>query len=323
MINFAVIGRNFIVDWFLAAASEFSELRFLGVYSRTPEAALEFANKNNAEKIYNTIDEMCNDPELDMVYIASPNICHEEQALKLLSAQKHVFCEKPSTLSYKSLKKMLAAAEENNCVFMEGLVPLHMPAFEKIKSLLTEIGAVRHISFSFCQYSSRYDKFKQGIKLNTFDPTLGNGAFMDLGIYCIEFMIALFGYPEKISGAAHFLPQSIDAVGNLSILYTDKTADITFSKISNTSLPSQIQGENGCILIDSMSRPKKITLVKKDGEKIEFDTTTKRHEMSYELETFIKQLKGEKISVYNKISLLAMKFCDEARDILGIDFKIH
>lgn len=321
MINFAVIGRNFITDWFLEAAAEFPELVFRGVYSRTPETAAEYAALKGAEKTYSSIDEMCCDNALDMVYIASPNICHEEQAVKILNAKKHVLCEKPATISYASLSHILDAASNNNKVFMEAMVPLHMPAFAEIKKILPSLGQIRHIDFSFCQYSSRYDKFKNGIITNTFDPTLGNGSFMDLGIYCVHFLLALFGFPEKIHAVSSFIPGSIDSSGVVAASYKDKTASLTFSKVCSSTNFSQISGENGCLLIDKISRPKKLTLTLKNGETKITNCSEKRHEMAYEIENFISQINGEKNSFFNDISRLAMKFCDTARADMEIDFQ--
>ena len=121
MINFGVIGRNFITDWILEAAKEFKELNFYGVCSRTIQNAEEYAKAHGAYKAYSSIAEMCNDKNLDMVYIATPNIFHEEQSIALLNSKKHVLCEKPVTLSYKSLSRILNAAEKNNCFFMEAI----------------------------------------------------------------------------------------------------------------------------------------------------------------------------------------------------------
>lgn len=323
MIKFAVIGRNFIVDRFLEAAKEFPELVFYGVYSRSSKTASEYAKEHGAGKIYTSLDEMCRDEQLDMVYIASPNLFHEEQSITLLNAKKHVLCEKPATLSYESLIRILDTAKKNGRVFMEAMVPLHLPALAKIKELLPRLGDIRQITLTFCQYSSRYDQFKQHIMSNTFDPTLGNGAFMDLGIYCVHMLLALFGYPEKISGAVQFLPDSIDGSGTVTAAYPDKTAALIFSKISESATLSQIQGEKGCLLIDKVSRTKKLTLVMNHEEPVVYDLSGNRHEMSYELENFIAQIGGHPMPFFNEISKLGMKFCDEARPALGINFKPH
>lgn len=319
MLKYAVIGRNFIVDWFLDAAKEFPELKLRGVYSRSKAAALEYAKNKGAEKIYSSIDEICGDNEVDFVYIASPNICHEEQALRLLEGGKHVLCEKPATLSAEGLDKLLKAAGER--VFMEGMVPIHMPAYKKICELITRLGEVRSIDFNFCSYSSRYDRFKSGIMTNTFDPTLGNGAFMDLGIYCVEMLISLFGMPEEITGSSVFLPHSIDAVDSVICRYSDKIAKINVSKISDGAVPSEIQGENGCLLIDKISRPNLLTLRLKGQAPEVCDMSSEHHDMSFEIKNFISQINGEKTEYYNEITYSSMKFCDIARPKLGITFK--
>lgn len=318
MYNFAVIGRNFITDWFLQAASEVDEVSFYGVYSRSVDDAKEYALKNGAKKAFSSIDDMCRDENIDFVYIASPNICHAPQTAELLSAGKHVLCEKPAAISAAEFDKALASSK-GNAVFAEGMVPLHMPGFQKIKELIPSLGTIRHIDFNFCQYSSRYDRFKKGIMTNTFDPTLGNGALTDLGIYCIETLVALFGMPSDMVGTAIF--SGIDTADSLICAYPDKIAKINVSKISDGALPSQIQGENGCILIDKISRPKVITLRPKGGEPVVFDTTSEKHDMTFELENFVASMKKGQNDYYNEITRLSMHFCDIAREKLGIDFK--
>ncbi len=316
MYNYAVIGRNFIVDWFLEAAAEIPEISLTGVYSRSKAAAEEYALKNGARKTYTSIEEICRDNEIDFVYIASPNICHKPQAINLLSGGKHVLCEKPAAISYNEFKEIIAAS--GNSVFMEGMVPLHMPGYKKICELLPLLGEIRNIDFNFCQYSSRYDRYKNGIMTNTFDKSLGNGALMDLGIYCVEMLIALFGMPTEICGSAIF--SGIDTVDSIVCKYPEKIAKINVSKISDSVLPSQIQGENGCLLIDKLSRPKVITLCPKGGEKQVYDTSENKHDMSYEIKSFVSMMNGEKNPYFNNITSQAMKFCDEARKKLGIIF---
>lgn len=313
MYNFAVIGTNFIVDWFLEASKDVDSVNFYGVYSRTLDRATEYAQKYGVTKTYTSIDELANDENVDFIYIASPNTFHEEQAYKLIKAKKHIFCEKPATLTLSGLDRLLDLANENNCIFKEGMVPLYMPAFKRVVSLLPQIGAVRNINFEFCQYSSRYDRFKNGIMTNAFNPTFGGGALMDLGIYCVEFLIALFGVPKDIGGNAVFLPDSIDAVTSLVCSYDDKTAVITASKVSDGVNQSQIQGENGSILIDKLSRPKKITLCIKGKDPVIFDMTPKKHEMSYEIEAFVNELQGNKNGLYNDITRKSIELCEKAR----------
>ena len=86
---------------------------------------------------------------------------------------------------------------------MEAMKNVHSPGFHAMMDNLYKIGTVRRATIQYCQYSSRYDKFKKGIIENAFNPKLSNGALMDIGSYCIHFLASLFGKPEKILGRQH------------------------------------------------------------------------------------------------------------------------
>lgn len=320
MLNFAVIGRNFVVDSFLEAASSHEKVHLLGVYSRKEDTALEFAKKHGAERTYTSIDALCADDDIDFVYIASPNICHEEQTTAILNSGKHVLVEKPASPTLDGFERMAKAAKKNGCVLMEAMMPVHLPSFYKIKELLPRIGKVRRAEFSFCQYSSRYDKFKNGIVENAFDPTLCNGALMDIGIYCTEMLSALFGKPESVDGNCLFLKGSIDATGSIIAKYPEMIAVLNYSKITDSALFSQIQGEDGCILFDKASRPSKVLLKKRDGTEEIFDFNSEKHDMYYELDDFISAVEGSDISKFEEYTRNTLFITDEARRIMNIDF---
>jgi len=94
MTRFATIGSNFVTDSFLEAAQGVEGFQLEGVYSRTRARAEEFAAKWDAPRTYTSLDALCADPVIEAVYVASPNACHEAQAIALLKAGKHVLCEK-------------------------------------------------------------------------------------------------------------------------------------------------------------------------------------------------------------------------------------
>ena len=323
MLNFARIGRNFVVDSFLEACSLHKGVRLLGVYSRNEDTALEYAKKKGAERTYTTISALCEDNDIDFVYIASPNICHEEQTIALLKAGKHVLVEKPASPSCEGYNKMADIAKQCNRVLMEAMMPVHLPSFKKLKELLPSVGKVRRAEFSFCQYSSRYDKFKNGIVENAFDPTLCNGALMDIGIYCVEMLAALFGKPDSVDGNCLFLNGSIDATGTVIAQYPEMLAVLNYSKITDGLLPCQIQGENGCILFDKASRPSKITLkLRKEEEKI-FDFSDSMPDMYYELDDFVGMINSSDksaVSIFEEYTRTALGITDIARNKMNIDF---
>ena len=320
MINIAVIGRNFVVDEMLSAMKMFDEIKLYAQYSRAYETGRDFADKHGMEKVYTDLDELAADESIDAVYIASPNYCHEEQTLKMLSAGKHVLCEKPVNATLEGARKMVETAQKNGKIFMEAMMNAHVPGTEKIRELLSEIGAVRHVCLSFCQYSSRYDKFKCGIVENAFDPTLHNGSFMDLGVYPVHLLLNLFGMPDRFNASALFLPESIDGQGSMICEYGAMQAILTWSKITQGQLVSEIRGEEGSILIDKVSKPTVITLVKRNGERKEYETLAGKPVMYYEVKDFISQIKGAKMPRFNELSLMEAELMEKSREQMGIDF---
>ena len=320
MLNFITVGRNFIVDRFMTAAAEIPEISFYGAYSRNYDTGKEFAEKYGADRVYTSISELCEDDNIDFVYIANPNKFHKEFAVALLKAGKHVLCEKPAATNAEDFEEMLAAASNTDSVLMEAMVPVHSPSMKKIREMLGKIGKVRRATLSFCQYSSRYDKFKNGIVENAFKKELGGGSLMDIGIYPLAFMHCLFGAPFDFVGFADFLKDSIDGQGTVLAKYDGMICELLYSKITDSRLPSEIQGENGNIIIDKMSRPKKVTLILRNGETEEYSLDPEKEDIYYETVDFVRQINGEKMPEFNRMTLDVLKSADIIRNMLGIDF---
>lgn len=323
MVRFATIGSNFIVDWMLEAAAHCPGFVYEAVYSRTEERAKEFAGKYGVKKTYTSLDAMAADPEIDAVYVASPNLCHKDQAIAMMNAGKHVLCEKPMAWNEADFAEIKACAEKNGVVLMEAMRPAHSPALDLIRTLMDRIGTVRRVTLSFCQYSSRYDKFRAGIVENAFDPTLANGALMDIGIYCVHLMELLFGMPKSLTGASTFLYTGVDGQGSLLACYEDMLCEVEYAKITQQKNPSQIQGEDGVLLLDGISVTKSVTLIPRKGEPEVYPVEyPEGGDMVCELKDFLRQVEeGKPDPSYLAHSANAIHLMDEARRIMGVDFK--
>lgn len=175
MIRFAVVGTNWITEELIHAGRESEDFRLTGVYSRTAERARQFADKFDIPHIYTDLETMAQSGEFDAVYIASPNSFHAEQAIALMKGGKHVLCEKPIASNTRELRAMIEAAKENKVLLMEALKSTLLPNFKAIRDNLHKIGPVRRYFGSYCQYSSRYDAYKQGTVLNAFNPVFPTG----------------------------------------------------------------------------------------------------------------------------------------------------
>ena len=271
-IRVATIGSSRIAESFLKGASHDPRFCHAAVYSRTLERGRQFASAHGVEKVYTSLEELASAPDIDAVYIASPNNLHAPQAILMMDAGKSVLVEKPAATSPEELEMMIAAAKRNGVSFMEAMRPTTLPNFEAVKEALPRIGKIRRYTASYCQYSSRMEDFKNGIVASSMDANMRGGALLDLGVYCIAPMVHLFGAPwegeftrEKLNACvqkqetivypggddAHL--RGVDGQGSMLIKYPDFEAVLSYSKISDSQIPAEIQGENGSIIIDRIS----------------------------------------------------------------------
>ncbi|MGD6994700.1 Gfo/Idh/MocA family protein [Sutcliffiella horikoshii] len=321
MIRFGVIGTNWITESFINAALESEDFRLTAVYSRKEETAKNFGEKFSVTTTYTDLNEFSRSNEFDAVYIASPNSLHAKQAIACMNQGKHVLCEKPIATNTRELSEMIAAAKRNNVVLMEAMKSTLLPNFLAVKENLHKIGKIRRYVASYCQYSSRYDKYKEGTVLNAFKPEFSNGALMDIGIYTIYPMVALFGKPKALFAMAHMLESGVDGQGSILFQYDGMDASVAYSKIANSYLPSEIQGEEGTIILDTIHTPEKIRIKYKDGSEEDITVSQKDQSMFYEAEEFIRLIKfGEKESSINSLntSLQTMELIEEARKQIGL-----
>ncbi|WP_130890598.1 Gfo/Idh/MocA family oxidoreductase [Fusobacterium ulcerans] len=295
MVRFGIIGTSSISDKFVEALKTIKKCEVTAVYSRSVEKGDYFATKHDIKTIYLSLEEMAESQKVDAVYIASPNGLHPSQAIKMMKSGKHVICEKAIAPTVKELDEMIKTAKENNVVLMEAMRPTLNPNFNIIKESLEKIGPVRGISASYCQYSSRYDNLKKGELTNIFDPKFSGGALYDIGVYPLYFTIGMFGIPEEYMGKNYLVSSGADGYGSIILKYSDKIASITYSKITDSKTPSEIQGEKGSIIIGKLSTVNDIKIVYRDGreEKIEIDIH--KNDMVYEAMEFINLIKKGKL----------------------------
>ena len=193
-IRVGIIGRNFVVDWMLAAMEQVPELRPAAIYSRNEQTGREFAEKYHLDAVFTDLEAFAASDAFDAAYIASPNLCHFEQAMCLLRHGKHVLLEKPGVLTKQQTQTLVETAKANHVVYLEAMRLVFDDALPIIRQALPEIGTLRRVTAEFTQYSSRYDRVRAGeAHINAFDPALCNAAILDMGCYPIHALISMFG----------------------------------------------------------------------------------------------------------------------------------
>ncbi|MEK8131030.1 Gfo/Idh/MocA family oxidoreductase [Paenibacillus filicis] len=323
MIRFGIIGTNWITEAFLKAAALTEGFELTSVYSRSEDKARSFAAQWGAAHSYSDLEAFAASPHLDAVYIASPTSLHAEQAMLCMRHGKHVLCEKPLASNAHEIEAMVATSQAHGVLLMEALKTTLLPNFEAIRENLPRIGKVRRYVANYGQYSSRYDAYKQGTVLNAFDPAFSNGSLMDLGVYGVYPLITLFGPPQKVLATGVLLESGVDGEGSVLMTYPGMEAVVMHAKITNSSLPSEIQGEDGSLVIDKISQPGRVELYLRDGSREDLTRPQDEQTMVYELREFLGILeRGERESSVNSHlrSLQTMQVLDEARRQIGLVF---
>ncbi|MFK3939613.1 Gfo/Idh/MocA family protein [Alkalihalobacillus sp. NPDC078783] len=323
-IKLGVIGTNFITERLLDAISDLDEYEVIAVYSRTEERATEFAQKHGAPYTYTSLGDLAASTHINAVYVASPTSFHADQAVLMLSHGKHVLVEKPAASNYEEWAKMTEAARENEVVLMEAMKTTQLPNFLTAKKQLDALGTIRSGFANFCQYSSRYDAYKDGDVQNAFKPEYSNGSLMDIGVYGIYPIIAMFGRPNEVRAQGHMLESGVDGAGSLLLKYDESQIIINHSKITQSVVPSEIQGENGSIVIKHWSDFHSVVHHNRI-EKTETVISEEQHEnpMYYEAVEFANLVSSqtmESIENSHKNSAITLQVIDEARRQIGLVF---
>lgn len=331
-VRFGVVGTNFITDWVIAGAREDSRFCLTAVYSRTRERGEEFAARHNIPHVFTSLEEMAASDKVDAIYIASPNALHASQSILCMRHGKHVLCEKPMASNAYEAREMVNAAKRYGVALMEAMKSTLSPNFIAVKENLSRIGTPRRYFASFCQYSSRYDKFKEGVILNAFRPELSNGALMDIGVYTLYPLVVLFGAPDTINAQGIVLSSGVDGQGAVNMQYDGMNATVLYSKIANSLLPAEIEGEDGNIIIDRIQTPSDVRFYPRQApasgqeRRIEGESLNKHEEHNeyfYEVKEFIDLIENGYIeSAINshQASITTLEIMDKVRRQLGVHY---
>ena len=300
MIRIATIGTSMITQMFADAVTATPGIELSVAYSRDAERAAEFARTVGAPASESDLDLLLQRGDVDAVYVGTPNAAHAAPVRAALKAGVHVFVEKPAVPTAAEFDQIATEADAAGVVLFEGMRNVYDPGFARIRELLPQLGVIRRASFVYAKRSSRYDLVLAGERVNIFDPALAGGAVLDLGVYSIAAMVALFGEPQSVAAMSVTISSGADGAGAALLAYPGMVADVSYSKISTSHRMSEIEGEDGTLLIDQISCPRKLSLRLRDGsvldETVEMDGVAPGNElenMRFEVARFVEIVGGE------------------------------
>jgi len=248
-IKLGTVGSGFIVRFILDNVMRTDGIELEAVYSRSREKGGELADAYGCGKVYTDMDAFLADENIDLVYIATPNLLHYEQAKKALLAGKHVLLEKPFTTKYAHAKELAEIAKKRNLFLLEAAPTSFLPNYAILKEELPKIGKIKLVLSNYSQYSSRYDAVLRGEKPAIFDPQYAGGCLMDINFYNVLLNVLLFGKPKAAVYHANRYPGLSDTSGVMVMEYDGFVSTNAGAKDTWGVNFFQIEGEEGYIYI--------------------------------------------------------------------------
>ena len=248
-LKWGVLAAGRIAGKFASGLSTIrDEATALAVGSRSLEKAETFAQEHGFERAYGSYEELLADPDVDAVYIATPNALHAEWSMKAAEAGKHILCEKPITVNAPQLERVLEVIRARDVFFMEAFMYRCHPQWKRVLEVIEAgtIGEVRVLRSAFA--------FNMGLKLENIrmQNAMAGGGLMDVGCYCVSFCRLIAGEePCEAKAVAHIGPEGRVDYQMTGVLKFPSGIVAHFTSAVQCSVPScaEIYGSKGSIRI--------------------------------------------------------------------------
>jgi predicted dehydrogenase len=268
--RWGIIGTGKIAKAFAAALRETPGAVLAGVASRTQGSADTFASEQGIGTAYGSYEALAAARDIDLVYIATPHSGHVDHAMLALNAGKGVLCEKPFTMNRPQAEQVVALARANKLFLMEAMWTRFMPALAEVQRIIAsgEIGAVSQVTADF-GFTATFDPAHR-----LFDPALGGGALLDLGIYPLSIAAALLGPVASVTAQAELGPTGVDVNTGFILRHAGGgISSCACSLVARTPVELTVSGERGFIRMHTrFHQARSITVTPVDGEARTIDT---------------------------------------------------
>ncbi|HGC8103529.1 TPA: Gfo/Idh/MocA family protein [Streptococcus agalactiae] len=316
--NWATLGTGVIANE-LAQALEARGQKLYSVANRTYDKGLEFANKYGIQKVYDHIDQVFEDPEVDIIYISTPHNTHISFLRKALANGKHVLCEKSITLNSTELKEAIDLAETNHVVLAEAMTIFHMPIYRQLKTLVDsgKLGPLKMIQMNFGSYKE-YDMTNR-----FFSHDLAGGALLDIGVYalsCIRWFMS--EAPHNITSQVTFAPTGVDEqVGILLTNPANEMATVSLSLHAKQPKRATIAYDKGYIELFEYPRGQKAVITyTKDGHQDIIEAGKTENALQYEVADMEEAVSGKTNHMYLNYTKDVMDIMTQLRQEWGFTY---
>lgn len=309
----AILGVGHIANSMAEAMNGISDsVECYAAASRDLDRAEAFAQKWGFQKAYGSYEELVNDPEVELVYVATPHSHHYEHAKLCLEHGKPALVEKAFTANTKQAKELIELSKQRHILVQEAMWTRFIPAKDIVSKLLEEGRIGRPLSME-AEFSVPLAQ-----KQRMYDPALAGGALLDLGIYALTFASMYFGDDIlKIESICEKYETGVDATDDVYYTYTDgRTAHLRTSFVTGPINEGTIVGTEGSLKVTDLNNYSSIRILDKDGQLVE-DVPIPKQVNGYEYEVLecIKALREGRVECLKMPHILTLEMMQRMDDL--------
>ena len=319
--KWGIIGTGGIAGEFANDLSYLNNHTVAAVGSRKLSTAQQFASKYPDCVGYASYSELVADPNLDGIYIATPQNFHVEHTILALDAGKPVLCEKPFAINTSEVELMVNTATQKQLTLIEAMWTRFLPHIEIVRKIINSnvLGNIHTLQADHGQ------RLSESNKPRLWDPALGGGALLDLGIYVVSFAHLILGVPDKITAKSNFTDKGVDEQTSAIFEYKNGAQAILNTTLRNsTPCRAVISGVNGWLEIDrTFYNPAAMRVVLNDGTKTEYPNNYKGHglrEQAIEFSRCVGSKLIESPLMPHEESIAVMRSMDKIREQIGLHY---
>ena len=320
-VRFGVLGSGNIAAKFTEDLKRSPACEVVAVGSRSIERAALFQNDHGLARGHGSYEALVEDPDVDVIYVAVPHPGHRDAALLCLEAGKPVLVEKPFTMNLDQASEIVHAARARGLFCMEAMWTRFLPQFRDVRRLLDD-GALGDVKTLVAEFGVWFPKDAAS---RLYDPTLGGGALLDLGIYPVSLSHFVFGPPSKVTAVSNRTFTDVDEQTSMLLQYESGKQSLLTATLG-AELPNRavIAGEDGYLeLNDRWHQPSTITLRRRGVDATSFDYHEEGNGLRYQAEEVARCLQaGELESPIMPLdaTLAVMATMDEIRSQINLTY---
>lgn len=316
-VKFGILATGNIAGSMARAVQDLYEIECYAAASRTYEKAKDFADKWGFENAYGSYEELVNDPEVELIYVASPHSHHYQHAKLCLEHGKHVLLEKAFTVNVTQAEELIALSKEKGLLLAEAFWPRYMPTRNILDDLIAQgaIGEVQAVMADFGAPLSHVERM--------WNPELAGGALLDLGVYPINFALQIFKSPvRRIKSDAVMSPQGVDHMNGITLTFDDdKIAVLHSNMLAYMGNRGVVYGDRGFIELYEINNPRGIRVYDENKElTASYPAPEQINGYEYEVLACVRAIRAGQIEcgeMPHSETLRMMKILDEIRGQWG------